>query len=322
MPTAIRDEQFETPTVSIGMPVFNGQRFIREALNSALKQTFQDFELIIADNNSNDATEEICRKYMVRDSRIKYIRHERNYGPIWNFSFVLHEARGRFFTWLAHDDLLEPQFLELTVQYILKNPGTVIASVDFAIIDENGIEQRTAELKDMRASLTWEIRRMPFFEFAYPNIHLCFYGVMQTELCKSIMAEIKIPKMLTGWEHFVLARFAVSGEIVALPVVLRKYRSHSSGEYLTEVAEIARMPSWRSVLFVYGNRFKLRMDLLKVLLGASYTWKSKLRILRRVMILDFQWWRWKITGHWTDPKTITEEARHYGVTDAGDRQVR
>jgi glycosyltransferase involved in cell wall biosynthesis len=320
MTIATRDEQFHVPTVSIGMPVFNGERFVGQALDSALEQTFTDFELIIADNNSSDATEEICRKYMTRDSRIKYIRHEKNHGPIWNFCFVVQQAMGRFFTWLAHDDLLEPQFLERAVQYLLQNSGTVIATVDFAIVDENGIEQRTAELKEMRASLSWEIRRMPFFEFAYPNIHLCFYGVMQTRLCKSILAEISIPKMLTGWEHFVLARFAVSGEIVALPAVLRKYRSHSSGEYLTEVAEIERMSNWRRIIFVYGNRFKLRMDLLKVLLGASYAWTSKLRILRRLMILDFQWWRWKITGRWTDPKTITEEARHYGVTVARNGQ--
>jgi hypothetical protein len=134
---------------------------------------------------------------------------------------------------------------------------------------------------------------MPFFEFTYPNIHLCFYGVTQTKLCKSIHTKISIPKMLTGWEHFVLARFAVYGEIVALPAVLRKYRSHSSGEYLTEVAEIERMSNWRRIVFVYGNRFKLRMNLLKVLLGAPFTWKSNFRILRRLMILDLQWWRWE-----------------------------
>jgi hypothetical protein len=76
------------------------------------------------------------------------------------------------------------------------------------------------------------------------------------------------------------------------------------------------MSNWRRIVFVYGNLFKLRMDLLKVLLGAPFTWKSKFRILRRVMILDFQWWRWTITGHWTDPKTITEEVRDYGVADS------
>jgi glycosyltransferase involved in cell wall biosynthesis len=315
MRTAPR-EQIEVPTISIGLPVYNGERFIREALDSVLRQTFTDFELIISDNNSSDTTQEICRSYAARDWRLKYIRQEKNQGGFWNFCFVAQQAMGQFFTWLAHDDILEPQFLERTVQYMLRNPRTVVATSDFAIIDESGSKLRIDKLDELRDSLCWEIRRMPFFEFAYPNIHLCFYGLIQTKVCKSVLAELREPKMMTGSEHPFLARFAAAGEIVALPEVLRKYRSHDAGVYLTEVANIERMPSWRGIIFVYGNRFKLRMDLFKVLLGAPYTWKSKLRILRRVMILDFQWWRWKITGHWTDPKTITEEARDYGETDA------
>jgi glycosyltransferase involved in cell wall biosynthesis len=316
MPKALRDEVAKAPAVSIGMPVYNGERFMRQALDSALKQSFSDFELIIADNNSNDSTQELCSEYAARDSRIKYIRHEKNYGPIWNFLFVASQATGMYFTWLAHDDVFEPKFLEMTIEYMSRNHRTVVVATDFTIIDESGIEQRLEKLDELRDSLIWEIRRIPFFEFGYPNIHLCFYGLMQTKLCKSIMAEIKIPKMLTGWEYPVLARFAVSGEIAALPVVLRKYRSHSSGVFLTEVAELERKSKWHRSAFFYGNVFKLRSDLLKVLLRSPFTWKSKFRILRRQMITDLQWCRWKITGRWTDRKTITEEARGYGGTDA------
>jgi glycosyltransferase involved in cell wall biosynthesis len=315
MRIVLTDGRAEGPTVSIGLPVCNGERFICEALDSALTQTFEDFELIIGDNNSNDATEEICRKYMARDTRIKYIRHEKNNGGFWNFCFVARKATGQFFTWLAHDDLLEPQFLERTVRYMRQSPRTVVAATDCMIIDESGNEIRIDKLDEFRDSHSWEIRQMPFFEFAYPNIHLCFYGLIQTKICQAVAAQVKQPKMKTGGEHPFLARFAAAGEIVALPAVLRKYRSHSSGVYLTEVAEIERMSNWRRIVFVYGNRFKLRMDLLKVLLGASYSWASKFRILRRLIILDFQWWRWKITGHWTDPKTITEEARDRGLMD-------
>ena len=147
---ALRDEQAEAPTVSVGMPVYNGERFIREALESALQQTFSDFELIIADNDFSDMTQDICREYMERDLRIKYIRHEKNYGGYWNFCFVARQATGQFFTWLSHDDVLEPQFLEWTVQYMSENPRTVIAAVDFAIIDENGIELRCDKLEETR----------------------------------------------------------------------------------------------------------------------------------------------------------------------------
>jgi glycosyltransferase involved in cell wall biosynthesis len=314
MRTAPRD-QTHAPAVSIGMPVYNGERFLREALDSALAQTFKDFELIVSDNNSNDATKKVCLEYADRDSRIKYIGNERNYGAFWNFCFVARQARGRFFTWLAHDDVLEPTFLERTVQYMLENPRVVVAATDCTIIDEEGNRLRVDNLDEFRDSQSWEIRRMPFFEFAYPNIHLFIFGLIQTKLCKLVVEELKEPKMMTGSEHPFLARFVAAGEIVALPAVLRKYRSHSCGAYLSEVAAIEKMSKWRRRVFVYGNRFKLRIDLLKVLLVAPFAWKFKFRILRRLVILDFQWWRWKIAGHWTDPKTITEEARDYGVTD-------
>src|SRR4030066_62015 len=87
------------PTVSIGMPVYNGEPYIRAALESLLAQTFTDFELIISDNASTDATESICREYAARDSRIDYVRHEKNQGASANFQFVLDQARGEFFIW-------------------------------------------------------------------------------------------------------------------------------------------------------------------------------------------------------------------------------
>ena len=95
------------PAVSIGMPVYNGEKYIREALDSLLAQTFENFELIISDNCSTDGTSHICKEYTSRDSRIRYIRQDTNIGPIANFEFVLQEARGEFFMWAACDDYLE-----------------------------------------------------------------------------------------------------------------------------------------------------------------------------------------------------------------------
>ena len=76
------------PRVSIGMPVYNGAKFIEAALDSLLAQTFEGFELIISDNASTDRTEVICRSYAARDNRIRYYRQEKNQGAIWNFNHV------------------------------------------------------------------------------------------------------------------------------------------------------------------------------------------------------------------------------------------
>ncbi|WNC86000.1 glycosyltransferase family 2 protein [Thermosynechococcus sp. QKsg1] len=89
--------------LSIGMPVYNGAKFIREALDSLLAQTFTDFELIISDNASTDETEAICREYAAKDKRIRYVRQAQNLGAAANFKYVLDEARGEYFMWAAAD---------------------------------------------------------------------------------------------------------------------------------------------------------------------------------------------------------------------------
>lgn len=106
------------PPVSIGMPVYNGEKYIREALNSLLVQTFDDFEIIISDNASTDKTQQICEEYASNDSRIKYIRQKENNGANVNFEFVLKEAKGRFFMWAAYDDRWLPTCLAQMVEVL------------------------------------------------------------------------------------------------------------------------------------------------------------------------------------------------------------
>ena len=84
------------PLVSIGMPTYNGSKYIRQALVSLINQSYRNFELIISDNASTDNTEAICKEYRRRDKRIKYIRQKKNIGPINNFNFVLKEAKGEY----------------------------------------------------------------------------------------------------------------------------------------------------------------------------------------------------------------------------------
>src|SRR6266508_180906 len=97
----------EAPLVSIGMPVFNGQRFIRQALDSLLSMDYPNFELIISDNASTDGTAEICQDYAARDRRIRFYRNAKNEGAFGNFARVLALARGNYFMWAAHDDIWE-----------------------------------------------------------------------------------------------------------------------------------------------------------------------------------------------------------------------
>jgi glycosyltransferase involved in cell wall biosynthesis len=107
------------PAMSIGMPVYNGEPFIREALDSLIGQSYKNFELIISDNASTDDTSKICQEYAARDSRILYVKQTENMGPGPNFSFVLSQARGKYFMWAASDDVWSENWIEDNLEAIM-----------------------------------------------------------------------------------------------------------------------------------------------------------------------------------------------------------
>jgi glycosyltransferase involved in cell wall biosynthesis len=107
------EQQERLPKVSIGLPVFNGESFLQESLESLLGQTYEDFELIISDNASTDSTPDIVAKYKALDPRIRYFRQPRNIGASENFLFVLSQARAELFMWASHDDIWEENWLEV-----------------------------------------------------------------------------------------------------------------------------------------------------------------------------------------------------------------
>jgi len=119
------------PLVSIGMPVYNGERFIRQALDSLLAQDYENFELIISDNASTDGTREICLEYGAKDKRIRYYQNEKNMGGAWNFRHVLELASGEYFMWAAHDDLWEPDFVSTLTACLTRNRELIYAMSHF-----------------------------------------------------------------------------------------------------------------------------------------------------------------------------------------------
>ena len=107
----------------IGMPVYNGERFISEALDSLRKQTYTDWSLLISDNDSNDKTSEICKKYCEIDHRIKYIKQNKNMGAPANFKYLLDKADSEYFMWAAADDVWHPDFILFCINTLDTNKG-------------------------------------------------------------------------------------------------------------------------------------------------------------------------------------------------------
>jgi len=100
------------PALSIGMPIFNGEKYVSQAISSLLSQSFEDFEVIISDNCSTDGTEIICREFSEKDTRIRYVRQSENLGALRNFEFVLGAASADFFMWAACDDVWSPDWIK------------------------------------------------------------------------------------------------------------------------------------------------------------------------------------------------------------------
>jgi glycosyltransferase involved in cell wall biosynthesis len=126
------------PRVSVGLPVYNGERWIAESIESILSQTFPDFELIICDNASNDGTEEICRRYANADPRVRYLRNAENIGGTRNHNLTAQLARGEYFRWAGHDDRCEPNLLERLVEILDTRPEVVLAYSPSIAIDDGG----------------------------------------------------------------------------------------------------------------------------------------------------------------------------------------
>ena len=110
------------PKVSIGIPVFNGAKTLAKTIEAAINQDYKNLEIIISDNCSTDETQLIAEEFQKKDSRIRYIRQEINYGMTANFSKVFENSTGEFFMWAAHDDQHEPTFISRCLPLLLSNP--------------------------------------------------------------------------------------------------------------------------------------------------------------------------------------------------------
>ena len=124
--------------VSVGIPVYNGERYLAETLDSLLAQTLTEFEIVISDNASTDRTPEICRCYQAKDCRIRYSRNDQNIGEAPNFNRAVELSRAPLFHGGAYDDLYEPSFLERCVDALERDPGVVLSHTRTKLIGDEG----------------------------------------------------------------------------------------------------------------------------------------------------------------------------------------
>lgn len=203
------------PLVSILMPVRDGERWLREAIDSVQAQTFGDFELIAIDDGSVDATPEILAGYAGRDERIRVLRHDHR-GLVFALNQGLAEARGKLIARLDADDVALPERLARQVEHLKDNPDTVLLGAWADEIDEDGSLQGHLQPEpDPTRLATILLDKNPF-------VH------------SSMMFPLRIARTLGGYrtafeaaeDHDLWLRMAETGKIANLPQVLIGYRVH------------------------------------------------------------------------------------------------
>ncbi|HKW94433.1 MAG TPA: glycosyltransferase family 2 protein [Methylomirabilota bacterium] len=262
------------PLVSIGMPVYNGARHLPEALDSCLKQTLEDFELIISDNASTDDTSRICEAYARRDQRIRYIRQPRNIGAPRNWNVVVHEARGEFFKWASGNDYLAPTMLSLCTAAMSREPGAVLCYGHTGLVAEDGtvtgVYDRDLDLAEDR----------PSARFARLRERLAMNNAQQGVMRTAVLRQTGLDRLYPGGDLALMAELALYGRFRLLPEVLL-FRRQGAGAVaaMRTPAEVQRMynPDARRPMKLVRGRF--HWDHMRSVARAGIPLAEKIRAL-------------------------------------------
>lgn len=210
----------QAPKVSIGLPVYNGANYIAEALESLLLQSFDDFELIISDNGSTDATSVICSKYARQDPRIRYHRIDTNHGAAWNFNHVFDLTTGEYFMWAAHDDVWAPEFLQRCVSVLDNNPDAVLCYAETKVISPEG----DRVLKEFAVNPELSSRRA-YRRFSagwrYPS-QIPVFGLIR----RVVLEKTQLIGSFSASDQVLVGELTMRGPFIGVPESLFSYRRH------------------------------------------------------------------------------------------------
>jgi glycosyltransferase involved in cell wall biosynthesis len=211
----------EVPAVSVGVPVFNGEAFLEDAIRSTLAQTLDDLELILCDNDSQDRTAEICSDYAARDPRVRYFRNPRNLGAAANYNLAFSHARGRYFKWLAHDDRMLPSFLAKTYRVLEERTDAVLCNTVISYIDAAGTR---LGLYDSKLAGADSLAPSERFAWMVLRSHTCvdFFGLIR----RQALHDSLLHGSFHGADRALLAQLALRGRMIQLPAPLLAVREH------------------------------------------------------------------------------------------------
>lgn len=218
------------PTLTIGLPVFNGGSYLATAIDSLLSQSSRDFTLVISDNASNDNTPVLCQTAAQRDSRVIYFRQSENIGLNENFKFVLAQASSPYFMFAAHDDRWHHLFVEKNLALLNANP-LAIASISQVEFHYDGVSAfKSVSTYPLQGSVRENLRRY----WQHPRDNSRFYGIHRTDVLRKSFPDIP-PYHALDW--LITALTLRFGHYLEVPEVLMWRSASESDRYVRQVAQ-------------------------------------------------------------------------------------
>ena len=250
--------------ITIGIPVYNGEKFLEKQLESIINLGYDDFELIISDNGSTDNTKKICEKFASKDKRVKSFFHTKNLGPNWNFNYILRKAKGEYFMWLSVDDKILPGFIEKNIS-VLETKEYVICSISqvkpYGEKTEYLVENETDKifikikkkiiryftpLKNISTNGPYE-KKIRLYLKLRGHQHV-FYGIYRTEQLKKIF----VSEFLTGFDLATMLNGLKFGDFFVLDEILNyRYDGGDSSDGFFNYIEIFKMSFLESISVYY-----------------------------------------------------------------------
>ena len=221
-------ENVNYPLVSIGVPVFNGEKDLNQTLEVLLKQDYPNLEIIISDNGSTDRTPEICEEFLKKDPRVKYYRSSENLGSNWNFNQVFDLSSGEYFMWAKHDDSRELSFVRACVEKLEQCPEAVLCQAQVGMFIQNRKERLCIGNLDSFEGVTGLVER--YRETLKHFSAVAIYGVYRSwALKKTHMMQHSIASDLAF-----IQELSIYGSFVQVPEVLYSYIGREKWKTISE----------------------------------------------------------------------------------------
>ena len=227
------------PLVSIAMPVYNGEKWLEQAISTLVKQSYENVEIIIADDCSTDNSQKICEQYASRYSQITFIKNETNLGAQGNLRKILHLCSGKYITCASQDDYWDENFISYLVEKLESNNSAVLAGSAAQMLDK-----KDKIYKERHYNGKWNPEKLnthrlicslmlPLNNGRWIKNNLFFHGVIRTDslkYCHSIF-----PGVIEHDRHFLLL-LALSGKWCYVDRVLYFRRVGAGGIHLKEMS--------------------------------------------------------------------------------------